>query len=100
MSQTTSHTTFEFLITTSKGLDGMLLEEIAQICPDVALKSKPGQVLFSGELADAYKVCIWSRLANRVLVKLAEGEVNGSSALVPHSQTVLDSYDMNSNPFQ
>ncbi|WP_299074653.1 bifunctional 23S rRNA (guanine(2069)-N(7))-methyltransferase RlmK/23S rRNA (guanine(2445)-N(2))-methyltransferase RlmL [uncultured Paraglaciecola sp.] len=56
----------------------MLLEEIAEICPDVALKSKPGQVLFSGELADAYKVCIWSRLANRVLVKLAEGEVNSA----------------------
>ena len=71
-----SETNFEFLITTSKGLDGLLLEEIAEICPDVVLKSKPGQVLFSGELADAYKVCIWSRLANRVLVKLAEGEVN------------------------
>ncbi|MFT6992333.1 MAG: 23S rRNA (guanine2445-N2)-methyltransferase / 23S rRNA (guanine2069-N7)-methyltransferase, partial [Paraglaciecola sp.] len=73
---TSSETNFEFLITTSKGLDGLLLDEIAGICPDVALKSKPGHVLFSGELADAYKVCIWSRLANRVLVKLAEGEVN------------------------
>ncbi|MEP1446834.1 MAG: bifunctional 23S rRNA (guanine(2069)-N(7))-methyltransferase RlmK/23S rRNA (guanine(2445)-N(2))-methyltransferase RlmL [Paraglaciecola sp.] len=73
-----SQTTFEFLITTSKGLDGLLLEEIAEICPDVALKSKPGQVLFSGHLDDAYRVCIWSRLANRVLVKLAEGEVNSA----------------------
>jgi 23S rRNA (guanine2445-N2)-methyltransferase / 23S rRNA (guanine2069-N7)-methyltransferase len=71
-----SQNTFEFLITTSKGLDGLLLDEIAEICPDIVLKSKPGQVLFSGALADAYKVCIWSRLANRVLVKLAEGEVN------------------------
>lgn len=69
---------FEFLITTSKGLDGMLLEEIAELCPDVGLKSKPGQVLFSGELQDAYKVCLWSRLANRVLVKLAEGEINSA----------------------
>ncbi len=67
---------YEFLVTTSKGLDALLLEEIAQICPDLGLKSKPGQVLFSGELADAYRVCLWSRLANRVLVKLAEGEVN------------------------
>ena len=71
-----SQNTFEFLITTSKGLDGLLLDEIAEICPDIVLKSKPGQVLFSGALSDAYKVCIWSRLANRVLVKLAEGEVN------------------------
>lgn len=69
---------FEFLITTSKGLDGLLLEEIAELCPDVALKSKPGQVLFSGELSHAYQICIWSRLANRVLVKLAEGEINSA----------------------
>ncbi|MGJ8679056.1 bifunctional 23S rRNA (guanine(2069)-N(7))-methyltransferase RlmK/23S rRNA (guanine(2445)-N(2))-methyltransferase RlmL [Paraglaciecola sp.] len=67
---------FEFLITTSKGMDSLLLEEIAQICPDVALKNKPGQVLFTGKLEDAYQVCLWSRLANRVLIKLAEGEVN------------------------
>lgn len=78
LSRDMSQTTFEFLITTSKGLDGMLHDEIAEICPDVALKSKPGQVLFSGQLSDAYKVCIWSRLANRVLVKLAEGEVNSA----------------------
>ena len=32
-----SETNFEFLITTSKGLDGLLLEEIAEICPDVVL---------------------------------------------------------------
>jgi 23S rRNA (guanine2445-N2)-methyltransferase / 23S rRNA (guanine2069-N7)-methyltransferase len=76
MSHALPGTIFEFLITTSKGLDGLLLEEIAQICPEVALKSKPGQVLFSGQLADAYKVCIWSRLANRVLVKLAEGQID------------------------
>jgi 23S rRNA (guanine2445-N2)-methyltransferase / 23S rRNA (guanine2069-N7)-methyltransferase len=67
---------FEFLITTSKGLDGLLLDEIAVLCPDLALKSKPGQVLFSGELVDAYKVCLWSRLANRVMVKLAEGQID------------------------
>ena len=67
---------FEFLITTSKGLDGLLFDEIAAICPDVGLKSKPGQVLFSGQLTDAYKICLWSRLANRVLVKLAEGEID------------------------
>ncbi|MFT2090843.1 bifunctional 23S rRNA (guanine(2069)-N(7))-methyltransferase RlmK/23S rRNA (guanine(2445)-N(2))-methyltransferase RlmL [Paraglaciecola sp. 2405UD69-4] len=67
---------FEFLITTSKGLDGLLFDEIAAICPDVALKSKPGQVLMTGQLSDAYKICLWSRLANRVLVKLAEGEID------------------------
>ena len=35
-----------------------------------------------------------------VVAELAEGEVNGSSALVPHGQTILDSNDANSDPFQ
>lgn len=69
---------FEFLVTTSKGLDALLLEEIARICPELVLKNKPGQVLFNGDLADAYKICLWSRLANRVLVQVAEGEINNA----------------------
>lgn len=73
-----SKTMFDFLITTSKGLDALLLDEVSVLCPEVEFKNKPGQVLFSGELADAYRICIWSRLANRVLVKLAEGEVSSA----------------------
>lgn len=69
---------FEFLVTTAKGLDELLAQEIAHICPGLAVKTKPGQVLFSAELEQAYKVCLWSRLANRVLLKLAHGDVDSA----------------------
>jgi 23S rRNA (guanine2445-N2)-methyltransferase / 23S rRNA (guanine2069-N7)-methyltransferase len=67
---------FDFLVTTAKGLDELLAKEIGRICPDVELKTKPGQVLFTGELSHGYRICLWSRLANRVLLKLAEGDAD------------------------
>ena len=72
---------FEFLITAAKGLDELLMQELAGLCPQAQLKSKPGQVIMAGELADAYRVCLWSRLANRVLLKLSEGKVNSADDL-------------------
>ncbi|MFQ3196937.1 MAG: 23S rRNA (guanine2445-N2)-methyltransferase / 23S rRNA (guanine2069-N7)-methyltransferase [Paraglaciecola sp.] len=69
---------FEFLVTTAKGLDQLLAQEIADICPGLAVKTKPGQVLFSAELEQAYRVCLWSRLANRVMLKMAEGPVDSA----------------------
>ncbi|MDP5031103.1 MAG: bifunctional 23S rRNA (guanine(2069)-N(7))-methyltransferase RlmK/23S rRNA (guanine(2445)-N(2))-methyltransferase RlmL [Paraglaciecola sp.] len=72
---------FEFLITAAKGLDELLLEELSAICPDSQLKSKPGQVLMFAGIEDAYKVCLWSRLANRVLLKLSEGDVKQADDL-------------------
>ncbi|MFT5676881.1 MAG: 23S rRNA (guanine2445-N2)-methyltransferase / 23S rRNA (guanine2069-N7)-methyltransferase [Paraglaciecola sp.] len=79
---------FEFLVTTAKGLDELLAKEIAKICPDVALKSKPGQVIFTAELDQAYRVCLWSRLANRVFLKLADGEVDTADDLYKIASTV------------
>ncbi|WP_102795379.1 bifunctional 23S rRNA (guanine(2069)-N(7))-methyltransferase RlmK/23S rRNA (guanine(2445)-N(2))-methyltransferase RlmL [Bowmanella denitrificans] len=72
---------YAFVITTSKGLDDLLMQEIGRLCPHLQLKNKPGQVLFDGELKDAYYLCLWSRLANRVLVKLAEGDCQDAEQL-------------------
>ncbi|NCP63072.1 MAG: bifunctional 23S rRNA (guanine(2069)-N(7))-methyltransferase RlmK/23S rRNA (guanine(2445)-N(2))-methyltransferase RlmL [Paraglaciecola sp.] len=72
---------FEFLITTAKGLDELLLAELATICPEAPLKSKPGQVILVGELEQAYQICLWSRLANRVLLKLSDGPVKEADDL-------------------
>ncbi|GGD52464.1 bifunctional 23S rRNA (guanine(2069)-N(7))-methyltransferase RlmK/23S rRNA (guanine(2445)-N(2))-methyltransferase RlmL [Lacimicrobium alkaliphilum] len=85
---------YAFLITTSKGLDVLLMQEIAALCPDLSLKSKPGQVLFEGELEHAYRVCLWSRLANRVLLTLAEGEVNDAEQLYQVASSVNWSLQM------
>ncbi len=57
----------QFLVTTSRGLDALLQDEINTICPGIETKLAPGMVKVTGEIADAYKVCLHSRLANRVL---------------------------------
>lgn len=79
---------YAFVITTSKGLDDLLAQEIAQLCPHLSLKNKPGQILFDGELNDAYRICLWSRLANRVLVRLAEGDCQDAEQLYKVASSV------------
>lgn len=79
---------FEFLVTTARGLDELLLEEVTQLCPGVKFKSKPGQILFTSELEDAYRICLWSRLANRVLFKLAEKEIKDAQDLYNLASTI------------
>lgn len=79
---------FEILVTTSKGLDGLLLDELTSLLPNCSLKMRPGQVYFSGELSDVYQVCLWSRLANRVLVQLAEGKIDSAEELYDIVATV------------
>ncbi len=72
---------YDFLVTTARGLDELLAGEIRQLCPHLSVKVKPGQVSFQGELADAYTLCLWSRLANRVLLLLAEGDCDSQEDL-------------------
>ncbi|GAA0852032.1 bifunctional 23S rRNA (guanine(2069)-N(7))-methyltransferase RlmK/23S rRNA (guanine(2445)-N(2))-methyltransferase RlmL [Aliiglaciecola litoralis] len=42
---------------------------------------RPGQVYLDGDLKDVYTLCLWSRLGNRVLVKLAEGKIDSAEDL-------------------
>jgi len=65
---------FAFLISTSKGLEQLLQQEIQHLLPEVSSRIRPGQVLLEAELADAYRICLWSRLANRVLLELRSGK--------------------------
>lgn len=65
---------FAFLISTSKGLEQLLQQEIQHLLPELSTRIRPGQVLFEAELADAYRICLWSRLANRVLLELKSGK--------------------------
>ncbi|NVK58257.1 MAG: bifunctional 23S rRNA (guanine(2069)-N(7))-methyltransferase RlmK/23S rRNA (guanine(2445)-N(2))-methyltransferase RlmL [Alteromonadaceae bacterium] len=62
-----------FLVTTSRGLDELLKQEINQLCPDCNLAIVRGGIRVSGDIEAAYKVCLWSRLANRVIWILNEG---------------------------
>ncbi|MCI0655150.1 MAG: THUMP domain-containing protein [Methylococcaceae bacterium] len=58
-----------FFITAAKGLEPLLRDELDGFgIPDL-LEGKGG-VSFAGSLEQGYRVCLWSRIANRVLLKL------------------------------
>ncbi|WP_416304837.1 bifunctional 23S rRNA (guanine(2069)-N(7))-methyltransferase RlmK/23S rRNA (guanine(2445)-N(2))-methyltransferase RlmL [Neptunicella sp. SCSIO 80796] len=80
---------FELVVTGAKGLDELLQSELQQLCPERATKLKPGQVLLEADLADAYRICLHSRLANRVLLKLAQGMVDQADDLYRIADSVV-----------
>ena len=99
----------EFIATCPKGFEKLLAEELASFhIPQV--RQLRGQVAFGGELADAYRACLWSRLASRVLLVLArvgaadadalyEGvqSIDWSAHLAPGATFVIDSHGTNDN---
>lgn len=54
-----------------RGLEGLLLEELRQLGADEARETVAG-CSFDAPLAVAYRAVLWSRLANRVLLSLAD----------------------------
>jgi 23S rRNA (guanine2445-N2)-methyltransferase / 23S rRNA (guanine2069-N7)-methyltransferase len=76
------------IITTSRGLDELLQQEIQQLVPDSMPRLKPGQVLLDASLKEAYTICLHSRLANRVLWVVAEGEADNTEQLYQTALTV------------
>ena len=69
------------LATTSRGLDELLKQEILNLCPDAEIKQSPGMLQFEGSKEDAYKLCLWSRLANRVIWILGTGKAGNAEEL-------------------
>ncbi len=76
------------LVTTSRGLDKLLKQEILTLCPDAQIKLAPGMMQFEGSKEDAYRLCLWSRLANRVIWVLATGKANDADALYDTAMSV------------
>lgn len=61
----------KFFATTPKGLELLLVEELKSLGAIDAAEKLAG-VTFTGDLSVAYRACLWSRLANRILLKLIE----------------------------
>ncbi|KXJ42843.1 MAG: 50S rRNA methyltransferase [Cycloclasticus sp. Phe_18] len=66
MSQTAS-----YFATTAKGMELILADELGQIGA-TEVKPAAGGVYFDGDMEMALRVCLWSRLANRVLLPFAK----------------------------
>lgn len=62
--------TLEFFVTCPKGIEGLLLDELHTLGIDSTKETLAG-VSVEGTLEQAYRTCLWSRLANRVLLVLA-----------------------------
>lgn len=60
----------QFFATAALGLEPLLAAELIALDAE-AVKEERAGVSFAGDLRTAYKVCLWSRLASRVLLPLA-----------------------------
>ncbi len=80
-------TTHSFYATCAKGFEDLLLQELQGLGIQQAEQSFSG-VSFNGELEQAYRVCLWSRLASRVLLKLKSFPAENEDQLYKGVQSV------------
>ena len=70
MTQENNKKVFQLVATSPKGLELLLVDELRALGA-MEPKEKLAAVAFQGDLELAYKACLWSRLANRILLSLA-----------------------------
>lgn len=70
----------EFFATCPKGFEQLLADELVSL-KTFQVRPLKGQVAFGRELKDAYRACLWSRLASRVMLVLARIDATNSDAL-------------------
>jgi 23S rRNA (guanine2445-N2)-methyltransferase / 23S rRNA (guanine2069-N7)-methyltransferase len=69
-----------FFATSAKGIEELLGGEITALGAESVKITRAG-VAFEGSLEAAYRICLWSRLASRVLMPVARFEAPSSDAL-------------------
>jgi len=79
--------THNFFATTPKALEDILTTELRTLGV-TQLKATTAGVAFSGNLETAYRVCLWSRVANRVLLQLSKFEVRSQNDLYAAVQKI------------
>ncbi|WP_446809654.1 bifunctional 23S rRNA (guanine(2069)-N(7))-methyltransferase RlmK/23S rRNA (guanine(2445)-N(2))-methyltransferase RlmL [Methylomonas sp. 2BW1-5-20] len=71
---------YPLFATTPKAMEGILANEIKALGGQ-NVREKMAGVAFDGDLALAYRVCLWSRTANRVFLPLSSFEVKSQQDL-------------------
>lgn len=64
-----------YWITCADGLEPLLQEEIEQLGTKVT-ERKAGRLIIEGTLEQAYRICMWSRLASRILLPIHTYELD------------------------
>ena len=73
-------TVHRYLATCPTGVGVLLTQELQALGAEEVVE-RPVGVSFCGDLALGYRVCLWSRLANRVLLQLSRVDVEGADGL-------------------
>ena len=68
-------------ISCPKGIEALLQDELAAIGGFTSTKQHIGGVLGQADLTSLYRIVLWSRLANRVLLQLDSAELSNKAAL-------------------
>ncbi len=76
-----------FFATAPKGFEPQLADELAALGASDVSVSRSG-VSFQGDLSTAYRVCLWSRVANRVLLALHRFPAASPEALYSGIRTI------------
>jgi 23S rRNA (guanine2445-N2)-methyltransferase / 23S rRNA (guanine2069-N7)-methyltransferase len=77
----------DFFATCPKGLEYLLVDELKALGAADVHEALAG-VYFRGELEAGYRACLWSRLASRVLMPLAEFDVEDGDSLYAGARTI------------
>ncbi len=77
----------EFYATAPRGAEDLLAAELTALGV-AAPKLRTGGVAFSGTLLDGYRACLWSRIASRVLLRLAQLSASDADSLYEAARAV------------
>ncbi|NIR33213.1 MAG: bifunctional 23S rRNA (guanine(2069)-N(7))-methyltransferase RlmK/23S rRNA (guanine(2445)-N(2))-methyltransferase RlmL [Desulfuromonadales bacterium] len=81
------HREFDFFATTGKGMEGLLAAELRRLDAEGVSETRSG-AHFRGPLAIGYRACLWSRLANRILLPLSRFPAETPEALYEAAKAV------------
>lgn len=76
-----------FFATCPKGIESLLAEELRALAAEGVRETRAG-VSFEGTLATAYRACLWSRLASRLLLPLTHFAATTPEELYQGAQTI------------
>ncbi len=79
-----------YFATCPKGLEYLLRDELVAMGAQDVREALAG-VYFSGTLETGYRACLWSRLASRILMPLAEFDAADDDALYTGVQAIARS---------
>lgn len=73
-------TSFNLFVSVPKGLEPLMADELRELKAENIKETKAG-VRCTGNLETAYRICLWSRLASRVLLQVGEFEAKNEQEL-------------------